>query len=181
MCFHVRKWNFWKKLTLINVFRVCQWLQPELLLQTPSCKIQSSVYGGPFEVTAASGIPPTLQKLFKIPYLEERTQACIFKMSVRFFWALPQSAFVFTLTLRDVGFRVVQRWGSWLRGRTCLAEEFLQWNLHKTYEISREIFRDASKPTLRSMRERSVEISAWTNIPYVSKYLYLKTWCNWHK
>lgn len=128
------------------MFRVCQWLQPEVLLWTPSCKMQEK-----FTVWRSfwsSGIPPALWIFFTIPYLEERAQACVFIMSVRFFWALPQSAFPLTFTVRDVWFRAVQRWGSWLRGRTCLAEEFLQWNLHKTWETSREIFRDASKPAL---------------------------------
>lgn len=127
------------------MFRVWQWLQPELLLWTPSCKMLRKFT---IEVTAASGIPPVLPFFKKIPYLEERPQACVFITSMRFFWALPQSAFPFPFTFRDAWFRVVQRWGSWLRSRTCSAEEFLQWDLHKTWEISREIFRDASKPAL---------------------------------
>lgn len=150
MCFHVREWNFWRKLTLINqCVQSASGYNLSCCYRLPLAKCkESSLYGGPFEVTAASGIPPALQKTFKIPYLEERTQACTFIMSVRFFWALPQSAFPFTFTFRDVWFRVVQRWDSWLRGRTGLTEEFLQWNLHKIWEISTEILRDASKPAL---------------------------------
>lgn len=41
-------------------------------LPLAKCK-ENSLYEGPFEVTAASEIPPALQNIFKISYLEERT------------------------------------------------------------------------------------------------------------
>lgn len=149
MWLHVREGNFWTKLILINQEKCVQ----SLAVTTTWAAAMDSLLQNAKEVHYWSYRCFWDSSCFaiflkKIPYLEDRPQAWVFIMSMRFFWALPQSAFPFPFTFRDVWFRVVQRWGSWLRSRTCSAEEFLQWDLHKTWEISREIFRDASKSAL---------------------------------
>lgn len=126
-------------------------------LPLAKCK-ESSLYGSPFEVTAASGIPLALQFFFFLNPLFRRKNPgmCVHIVSEVSLSFVPVCLSIYI----HIQGCLVQRWVSWLRGRTCLAEEFLQWNVHKTWNISREIFRDASKPTLLPQeREKCRDLS----------------------